>query len=123
MLINETAAIVDFVMNNQVQILLSGLRAVNFGKCSRGGRRKAEGWRAEGERAGGGKREGGEPTFLELCDETSAYVNSFVSDIVGREDKERIRGGGRVGDGEKRIFCRLFLICQIWSIFFTSNCF
>lgn len=33
-----------------------------------------------------------EPTFLELCDDTSAYVNSFVSDIVGREDEERIRG-------------------------------
>ena len=58
MLINETAAIVDFVMNNQVQILLSGLLAVNLGKCSRGGRRRVEDVRREAE-----ERMGNEPSW------------------------------------------------------------
>lgn len=123
MLINETAAVVDFVMNNQVQILLSGLRAVNFGKCSRGGRRKAEGG---GWKAGGGRAKG-KRTFLELCDDTSAYVNSFVSDIVEREDEERI--GGLVMERKEKKSCRSDLsalvyfhtISDVWVLILTNK--
>lgn len=62
MLINETAGIIDFVVNDQVQVLPTGLHGVTFGKRSRDrvGRIKAEGGRRKAE----GLKDGGETNLL-----------------------------------------------------------